>query len=91
MVLCCPHLVNMTHGARSTFLSSSKCDGNFRSVGSMAKHTHTLFVSTNDGSLEATGREPVSLSWGQKTEDDGPVWWSRRSALASFWVEKRKC
>lgn len=30
----------------------------------------------------------MGLSWGQKTEGDGPVRWSRRFALVSFCVEK---
>lgn len=86
LVLCCPHLVNMTHGARSTSLSSSKCDGNFRSAGNMEIHSRTLFVSKDGGSPEAAGREPAGLSWGQQTGGDGPVWWNTRFALASFWV-----
>lgn len=61
LVLCCPHLVNMTHDARSTFLSSSKCDGNFRSVDNMERHSRTLFVSKDGGSPEAAGREPAGL------------------------------
>lgn len=61
LALCCPHLVNMTHGARSTFLSSSKCDGNFHSAGSTERHTRTLFVSKDGGSPEAAVREPAGL------------------------------
>lgn len=54
VVLCCPHLVNRTHDARSIFQSSSKCDENCLSVDKTERRTHILFVCKVGEILEVT-------------------------------------
>lgn len=54
-VLCCPHLVNRTHDARSICQSSGKCGEDCRSGDRIEKHTHTLYASKGGGSLGAAG------------------------------------
>lgn len=88
--LCCPHLVNKTHDARSICRSSNKCGESCQSAGKMERHTHTLYVCKGGGSPEAKRKELEGFYWGPQTGDVGRARTSTACAQVSFCDEKTR-